>query len=204
MTKRQLPPEIRAENLSRGSAFFAYRSERHFDNINVEAGSTVDGIAAQAANQSAAHAIQQLRLVGGHSDWTFNLQMGLGTILKLSDPRRERWELPDTRLTHELLGAVYSALGSAIRWGTSGPYMGQIDIEHLTEGMLAAARLVEAIDKEKFTARHDDDRTRVKILIHRARIAEHYQDLERKRRDRACGTVHQVLGKAAEAADIFE
>lgn len=202
MTKRQLPPEIRAENLTIGRTTFAYRHARHFDNINVEAGKTVS-IAAQAANESAAFAIQHLKWVGGQSRWVFDMQMALGAILQLSDRHRETWELPDTRLTHELLGAVYSALGSAIRWGTSEPGMGKMEIEHLTEGLLAAARLVEAIDKEQFTDRHNDDRSRVKILIHRARIAEHYQDLARWRRDRERGTIDQILGKAAEEADIF-
>lgn len=202
MTKRQLPPEIRAENLTIGRTTFAYRHARHFDNINVEAGKTVS-IATQAANESAAFAIQHLKWVGGQSRWVFDMQMALGAILQLSDRHREPWELPDTRLTHELLGAVYSALGSAIRWGTSEPGMGKMEIEHLTEGLLAAARLVEAIDKEQFTDRHNDDRSRVKILIHRARIAEHYQDLARWRRDRERGTIDQILGKAAEEADIF-
>ncbi|MFN4205897.1 MAG: hypothetical protein ACK4HG_05835 [Agrobacterium albertimagni] len=202
MTKRQLPPEIRAENLTVGRTTFAYRHARHFDNINVEAGKTVS-IATQAANESAAFAIQHLKWVGGQSRWVFDMQMALGAILQLSDRRRETWELPDTRLTHELLGAVYSALGSAIHWGTSEPGMGKMEIEHLTEGLLAAARLVEAIDKEQFTDRHNDDRSRVKILIHRARIAEHYQDLARWRRDRERGTIDQILGKAAEEADIF-
>lgn len=164
----------------------------------------MDGIAAQAANQNAAHAIQHLNWIGGQSRWAFDLQMGLGTILKLSDPRRERWELPDTSLTHELLAAVYSALGRAIQWGTSEPALGKMEIEHLTEGMLAAARLVEAIEKEKFTDRHNDDRSRVKILIHRARIAEHYQDLERWRRDRERGTIDQMLGTAAEETEFFK
>ncbi len=202
MTKRQLPPEIRAENLTIGRTTFAYRHARHFDNINVEAGKTVS-IATQAANESAAFAIQHLKWVGGQSRWVFDMQMALGAILQLSDRHRETWELPDTRLTHELLGAVYSALGSAIHWGTSEPGMGKMEIEHLTEGLLAAARLVEAIDKEQFTDRHNDDRSRVKILIHRARIAEHYQDLARWRRDRERGTIDQILGKAAEEADIF-
>ncbi|MGE8102526.1 hypothetical protein ACQKP1_02460 [Allorhizobium sp. NPDC080224] len=202
MTKRQLPPEIRAENLTIGRTTFAYRHARHFDNINVEAGKTVS-IATQAANESAAFAIQHLKWVGGQSRWVFDMQMALGAILQLSDRHRETWELPDTRLTHELMGAVYSALGSAIRWGTSEPGMGKMEIEHLTEGLLAAARLVEAIDKEQFTDRHNDDRSRVKILIHRARIAEHYQDLARWRRDRERGTIDQILGKAAEEADIF-
>lgn len=202
MTKRQLPPEIRAENLTIGRTTFAYRHARHFDNINVEAGKTVS-IATQAANESAAFAIQHLKWVGGQSRWVFDMQMALGAILQLSDRRRETWELPDTRLTHELLGAVYSALGSAIRWGTSEPGMGKMEIEHLTEGLLAAARLVEAIDKEQFTDRHNDDRSRVKILIHRARIAEHYQDLARWRRDRERGTIDQILGKAAGEAELF-
>lgn len=160
-------------------------------------------IATQAANESAAFAIQHLRWVGGQSRWVFDMQMALGAILQLSDRQRETWELPDTHLTHELMGAVYSALGSAIRWGTSEPGMGKMEIEHLTEGLLAAARLVEAIDKEQFTDRHNDDRSRVKILIHRARIAEHYQDLARWRRDRERETIHGIFGKAAEEADIF-
>ncbi len=164
----------------------------------------MDGIAVQAANQSAAHAIQQLRLVGGQSDWTFNLQMGLGTILELSDPRRERWELPDSRPTRDLLAGVYGALGNAIRWGTSDPYMGQVDTEHLTEGLLAAARLVEAIDKEDTTAdRFIDDRTRVKCLIHYARIAEHRQKMACRQRDRERGTINRICGKAAEEVGIF-
>ena len=86
-------------------------------------------------------------------------------------------------------------------------HAGDLQIAHAGDAhvvVLAAARLVEAFDKEKFTARHDDDRIRVKILIHHARIAEHYQDLERRRQDRERGTIDQVLGKAAEAADIFE
>lgn len=163
----------------------------------------MDGIAAQAANQSAAHAIQHLKWIGGQSRWVYDVQIGLGTILQFSDPRREKWELPDTRLTHELLAAVYSALGRAIQWGTSETALGKMEIEHLTEGMLAAARLVEAIDKEKFADRHNDDRSRVKILIHRARVAEHYQDIERRRRDRERGTIDQILGKAAEEAETF-
>lgn len=192
-----------ADFLLKRGATIPISQRRDFDNINVEAGITVDGIAAQAANGRAAQATHQLRLAGGHSNWVFELQVALGTILQFSDPRCETWDLPDTRPTHELLGSVYGALGNAIRWGTSDPYMGRIEIEHLTEGLLAAARLVEAFDKGKFTARHDDDRTRVKILIHHARIAEHYQDLERRRRDRARGTIDQVLGKAAEEAGIF-
>lgn len=176
----------------------------HFDNINVEAGSAVQGTYTEAANQSAAHAIQQLRLVGGQSNWAFNLQMGLGTILDLSDPRREKWELPDTRPTCDLLAGVYGALGNAIRWGTSDAYMGKIEIEHLTEGLLAAARLVEAIDKEDLSAdRYIDDRSRVKCLIHHARIAEHRQQMAYRQRDRERGTIDQILGNAAEEARIF-
>jgi hypothetical protein len=173
-----------------------------FDNSNVEAGSIVDGIAAQAANQNAAHAIQHLNWIGGQSRWVFDIQIGLGTILQFSDPRCEKCELPDTRLIHELLAAVYSALGRAIQWGTSETILGKMEIEHLTEGMLAAARLVEAIDKDKFTERDNDDRSRVKILIHRVRIAEHYQDLEGRRLDRERGTIDRVLW-TAEEADIL-
>jgi hypothetical protein len=165
-------------------------------------GSTVDGIAAQAANQNAAHAIQHLNWIGGQSRWAFDIQIGLGTILTLSDPRREKWELPDTRLSHELLPTIYSALGRAIKWGTTDIRLGKIEIDHLTEGLLAAARLVEAIDKEKLTERHNDDRSRVKILIHYARIAEHRQDMAERQRDRERGTIEQMLG-TAEAADIF-
>lgn len=194
-----------ADFLRKRRATIPIQQGRNFDNINVEAGITVDGIAVQAANQSAAHAIQQLRLVGGQSDWTFNLQMGLGTILELSDPRRERWELPDSRPTRDMLAGVYRALGNAIQWCTSDPYMGKIEIEHLTEGLLAAARLVEAIDKEDTSAdRYIDDRTRVKCLIHYARIAEHRQKMAYRQRDRERGTVDQILGKAAEEAEFFK
>ncbi|PZP06788.1 MAG: hypothetical protein DI607_14195, partial [Sphingomonas hengshuiensis] len=94
--------------------------------------------------------------------------------------------------------------GNAIRWGTSDPYMGQVDIEHLTEGLLAAARLVEAIDKEDTTAdRFIDDRTRVKCLIHYARIAEHRQKMAYRQRDRERGTINRICGKAAEEVGIF-
>ncbi|TCR07367.1 hypothetical protein EDF70_1011341 [Neorhizobium sp. JUb45] len=163
----------------------------------------MDGIASQAANQNAAHAIQHLKWVGGQSRWVFDIQTALGTILHLSDPRRETWELPDTRPTHELLAAVYTALGHAILWGTSDRLLGKIEIEHLTEGMLAAARLVEDIDKEKFTGdRCKDDRARVKCLIHFARIAEHRQEIANRRRDRERGIFKQTFGPAEEA-DIF-
>lgn len=164
----------------------------------------MDGIAAQAANQGADQAIRQLRKAGGHSSWTFELQVALGTILRFSDPRCETWDLPDTRLTHELLGSVYEALGRAIRWSTSDHYMGRIEIEHLTEGLLAAARLVEAIDKEDTSAdRYIDDRTRVKCLIHHARIAEHRQKMANRQRDRERGTINRICGKTAEEVGLF-
>lgn len=205
MTKRQLPPEIRAENLAIRGTKFAYRHARYCDQKrNNGTGNPVDGIATAAANERAKAAAAKLRRAGGHSNWVFELQMALGDILHFADPRRERYELPDSRPTRDLLAGVYRALGNAIEWGTSDPRLGKIEAEHLTEGLLAAARLVEAIDKEDTSAdRYIDDRTRVKILIHYARIAEHRQDTANRQRDREIGAVYGIFGKAAEEADIF-
>jgi hypothetical protein len=205
MTKRQLPPEIRAENLAIRGTNFAYRHARYCDQKrNNGTGNTVDGIATAAANERAKAAAAKLRHAGGHSNWVFELQMALGDILHFADPRRERYELPDSRPTRDLLAGVYRALGNAIQWGTSDPRMGKIEAEHLTEGLLAAARLVEAIDKEDTSAdRYIDDRTRVKCLIHTARIAEHRQDMANRQRDRERGTIDQIFGKAAEEVGIF-
>ncbi|PZR84390.1 MAG: hypothetical protein DI537_33195 [Stutzerimonas stutzeri] len=164
----------------------------------------MDGIATAAANERAKAAATQLRRAGGHSNWVFELQMALGDILHFADPRRERYELPDSRPTRDLLAGVYRALGNTIEWGTSDPRLGKIEAEHLTEGLLAAARLVEAIDKENTSAdRYVDDRTRVKILIHSARIAEHRQDMANRQRDRERGTIDQIFGKAAGEAELF-
>jgi hypothetical protein len=198
MTKRQLPPEIRAENLTIGRTTFAYRSARHCEHKrNNGTGSTVNGIAAQAANESAAHAIQHLRLVGGHNQALFNLQTGLGTILSFTRKPTDG-NLPDSNPTRKLLAEVYRALGSGISWLND-----EIEVEQMTEGMLAAARIVQDIDDEVFSGdRHEDDKSRVKILIHYARIAEHRSEIEQRRRERERASVERMR-RNAESDSIF-
>lgn len=187
------PAEPFADFLRKRRGRSATPRDRHFDNYNVEAGIAVDQIATQ---ETADYAIHRFRWVGGCSDAVLNLQLGLGTVLSLTNPHRE-WDLPDTKQTHELLGGVYKALGNAIIWLSD-----EIEIEHLSEGMLAAARLVRDIDNESFGSdRHKDDQTRVKILINYARVAEHRQDIERRRRDRERGTIDQML--VPENAPLF-
>lgn len=195
MTKRQLPPEIRAENLAIRRTNFAYRHARYCDQKrNNGTGNTVDGLATAAANERAKAAAAKLRRAGGHSHWVFELQMALGDILHFADPRRERWELPDTRFTHELFASCFAALSNALRWGTDNDEMGKIDRAHLGDGFLAAARLVQAFDREDVSLPcFEDDRSRVKILIHHARIAEHRQDMARRRSDRQHGTIDALL-----------
>lgn len=157
----------------------------------------VDIVDNTAANQTAEHAIEQFRRVGGHSDAVFNLQMGLGTILSLTRSRNE-WDLPDSKRSQKLLGAVYKALGDAVVWLSD-----EIEIDQLTEGMLAAARLVQDIDNEAFSGdRHKDDKTRVKVLIHYSRIAEHRNDIEERRRDREHASVEQMR-RSSQTDSIF-
>lgn len=162
----------------------------------------MDGIATAAANERAKAAAAKLRRAGGHSNWVFELQMALGDILHFADPRRERWELPDTRLTHELFASCFDALANALRWGTDTEHMGKIDRAHLGDGFLAAARLVQAFDSEDVSRPcFEDDRSRVKILINHARIAEHRQDMARRRSDRQHGTINALLGPSIQPAD---
>lgn len=162
----------------------------------------MDGIATAAANERAKAAAAKLRRAGGHSEWVFELQMALGDILHFADPRRERWELPDTRFTHELFASCFAALANTLRWGTDNDHMGKIDRAHLGDGFLAAARLVEAFDREDVSRPcFEDDRSRVKILINHARIAEHRQDMMRRRSDRQHGTINALLGPSIQSAD---
>ncbi|EKF60565.1 hypothetical protein QWE_05848 [Agrobacterium albertimagni AOL15] len=159
----------------------------------------MDGIATAAANERAKAAATHLRRAGGHSNWVFEIQMALGDILHFADPRRERWELPDTRFTNELFASCFDALAHALRWGTDTERMGKIDREHLGDGFLAAARLVQAFDREDVSLPcSEDDRTRVKILIHHARIAEHRQDMANRRYDRQHGTIDALLETSTE------
>ena len=172
---------------------------RHFDNINVEAGSTVDGIAAQAANEVARHATENFRVAGDIFTETavFDLQQALGSVLHLATPRHGYQ--PDTKPTHRLLSAAYEALGRIIVTMSD-----ELSIEDMISGMLAAARIIWDVDKGELESdRHQDDLTKVKILIHRLRIIEHQQDIEARRRKREREAVNQVIGKAAENAEIF-
>ncbi|MFN7010833.1 MAG: hypothetical protein ACK4PN_12455, partial [Allorhizobium sp.] len=88
MTKRQLPPEIQANNLAKQGTNFAYRHARYCDQKRNNGTGKSVSIATQAANESAAFAIQHLKWVGGQSRWVFDMQMALGAILQLSDRRR--------------------------------------------------------------------------------------------------------------------
>lgn len=150
-----------------------------------------------AANHSAEHAIQHLRLVGGHNQALFNLQTGLGTILSFTRKPTDG-NLPDSNPARKLLAEVYRALGSGISWLND-----EIEVEQMTEGMLAAARIVQDIDDEVFSGdRHEDDKSRVKILIHYARIAEHRSEIEQRRRERELASVERMR-RNAQSDSIF-
>lgn len=199
MTICPLLSKFLAEKRSPGPYISALRSGPHCHNDNSTVGKLMDGIATAAANERAKAAATKLRRAGGHSNWVFELQMALGDILHFADPRRERWELPDTRFTHELFASCFDALANALRWGTDTERMGKIDREHLGDGFLAAARLVQAFDREDVSLPcFEDDRTRVKILIHHARIAEHRQDMAQRRYDRQHGTIDALLEASTE------
>ncbi|QDC01718.1 hypothetical protein [Mesorhizobium sp. 8] len=149
--------------------------------------------------QHADHAIQHFRWVGGCSNAMFNLQIALGAVLSLANPRQE-WDLPDTRQCHELLGRVYQSLGNAIVYLSD-----DIEIDHLIEGLLAAANLVRDIDRENFGSdRHKDDIDRTKKLIWRARIVELQQGIDKRRRERGLATVEKMRAPAkATEGELF-
>jgi hypothetical protein len=201
MTICPLLAKFLAEKRSPGPYISALRSGPHCRNDISTVGKFMDGIATAAANERAKAAATHLRRAGGHSNWVFEIQMALGDILHFADPRRERWELPDTRFTNELFASCFDALGNALRWGTDTERMGKIDREHLGDGFLAAARLVQAFDREDVNLPcFEDDRTRVKILIHHARIAEHRQDMAQRRYDRQHGTIDALLEASTQPA----
>lgn len=189
------PASLFADLLRKRRARLATPPAQHFDNDDVEVDTTVNNT---SSNQTAEHAIKHLRFVGGSSNTMFDLQIALGAVLSLSTPYQD-WDLPDTRLCHELLGAIYKALGNAIVYISD-----QIEIDHLSEGMLAAANLIRDVDRECFGSdRQKDDMARVKKLIHRARIAEHQQDIDNRRRDRERATFRTMARPSAEPAALF-
>lgn len=167
----------------------------NFDNDSVG----VDTVDQTATKQLADHAIQHFRWVGGCSDAAFNLQVALGAVLSLATPHRE-WQLPDTRQCQELLGAIYQSLGCAIIYLAD-----EIEIDHLVEGLFAAANLVRDIDRENFGSdRHKDDIDRTKKLIWRARIVELQQGIDKRRRERGLATVEKMLAPAkATEGELF-
>lgn len=149
---------------------------RHFDNIDAEVSTVVDN---RLANEAAAHSIQRFHCVTEHEQAAFHLQLGLGTVLSLSDPHND-WDIPDAQVCDELVGKIYQVLGHSIL-----SLSGDIDVDQLIEGMLAAARLVRDIENQNFEGdRREDDKTRVKILINFARIAEHRKDIDQRRDER--------------------
>lgn len=159
----------------------------------------VDGIEAQAANQLARHATENFRVAGDIFTGTaaFDLQQALGSVLRLASPRGG-WQ-PDTKPCHQLLSAAYEGLGRIIVTMSH-----EISIEDMISGMLAAARIIYDVDKGQLGSdRHQDDLSKVKILIHRLRIIEHQDDIEARRRKREREAVDQVIRNAAEDADIF-
>ncbi len=159
----------------------------------------MDGIAAQAANQVARHATENFRVAGDIFTGTaaFDLQQALGSVLHLASPRNGYQ--PDTKPCHQLLSAAYEGLGRIIVTMSD-----EISIEDMISGMLAAARIIFDVDKGQLGSdRHQDDVSKVKILIHRLRIIEHQDDIENRRRKRAREAVNEIIENAADEADIF-
>ena len=188
-----------ADFLRKRRATIPIQERRNFDNINAEVGNPVDGIAAQAANEVARHATQNFRVAGDIFTGTaaFDLQQALGSVLHLASPRNGYQ--PDTKPTHQLLSAAYEGLGRIIVTMSD-----EISIEDMISGMLAAARVIYDVDKGQLGSdRHQDDLSKIKILIHRLRIIEHQDDIEKRRQRRAREAVNQVIGNAADEADIF-
>lgn len=173
MTKRQLPPEIRAENLAIGGTNFAYRDGRHFDNINVEAGNTVDPtVANRMAREAAGHFRKAGDIFGNPSH---ELRQALGGLLLLAT-KHEHYQ-PDTGPTHDLLAAVYEGLGGAI-----SALRDDVSIADLEAGMFAAARLVRDIDAGDLDGdRQSDDRCKARILTLQLRAAEYRDEIEARR-----------------------
>lgn len=173
MTFRALPLEILAEYLPKRESIFARPGDSDFVSLG-----DVEDCDMQDQSETVESAIVHF---GQVSDWPddtgpFVLEVGLRKVLSLVPKvvAAPGWQ-PLTSQEHErLLAAIYGGLAEAI---TS---MGdRIAIEHLQAGMLAAAAIVDgmrsgAIDND----RHRDAASRVKMLIHYARICQHEDDIK--------------------------
>jgi hypothetical protein len=183
MTKRQLPPEIRAENLAIRGTNFASRDGRHFDNTNVEAGINVEPTVANQMARKAARHFRQVGDIFAPGNPSHELRQGLGNLLILAS-RHENYQ-PDTSSTHDLLAAVYEGLGGAIY-----ALKADVSVDDLETGMFAAARLVRDIDARALEGdRHADDKCKAHILSLQLRAAEYRGEIEARRLERQRQTV---------------
>lgn len=174
MTKRQLPPEIRADNLAIRATNFAYRHARYCDQKrNNGTGNVVNPTEAnRIARLAAKHLRDAVDIFGNPSH---ELRQGLGSLLLLAS-KHEHYQ-PDTGPTHDLLAAVYEGLGGAISSLRDG-----VSIADLEEGMFAAARLARDIDAGDLDGdRQADDRCKVRILTLQLRAAEYRSEIEGRR-----------------------
>ncbi|MGX5718563.1 hypothetical protein [Shinella zoogloeoides] len=167
---------------------------RDFDNINVEAGITVDPTAAnRMAREAAGHFRKAGDIFGNPSH---ELRQALGSLLMLAT-KHERYQ-PDTGPTHDLLAAVYEGLGGAI-----SALRNDVSIADLEAGMFAAARLVQDIDAGALEGdRQSDDRCKARILVIQLRAAEYREEIEARRmkRDRQA---HQTKKPATTQTAFF-
>lgn len=162
-----------ADFLRKRRATIPIQQSRNFDNINVEAGSTVNPI---EANRIARLAAQHLRdAVDIFGNPSHELRQGLSSLLLLAS-KNDHYQ-PDTGPVHELLAAVYEGLGGAISSLRDG-----VSIADLEAGMFAAARLVRDIDAGDLDGdRQADDRCKVRILTLQLRAAEYRGEIEGRR-----------------------
>jgi hypothetical protein len=131
---------------------------------------------------------------------SFALETGLGHLLGLSS--RKVVTDPEWTPLHDferqrLLAAVFCGLGGAITYMSD-----RITVDQLQDGMLAAATIVNDLHTGNLdNDRHRDAFSRVRILIHRARILQHEEMIEERRRERERVTVAALV--PAEEASIF-
>lgn len=143
----------------------------------------VDTVPFSDQSDTIEHALRHFRGLGWLNDSdAFQLEVALSALLRLSSEKATSspdWEPLDDNDRERLLSAVYRALSDAIE------LRGSIPLDRLSEGLLAAAEIVENLRTGSFGSDdHRDATSRVKILIHFCRVCQHEGDISNRRRER--------------------
>lgn len=194
-----LPPEILAEDNPKWVTIFAHPYGRDFDELG-----DIEVYNMMHWNEDVAHATFRLRAIGEveKGDQPFTMEIALGAILSLIATCGKADTGNKPCLNHQqherLLSAIYYGLSNATL-----DMSGRIPLHHLREGMNSAVILADALhsgETETETDRQKDAASRVKMLIHFARICQHEDDIEKRQRQRKGAVIARLLPASEEVS----